>query len=815
MYKFTSRAQKALEISNEIAIEFGHNYIGTEHILYGLAKEGSGVASKVLEEQNILPEDILNKIEELIGRESQVMAGTIGFTPRTKRVIENAFREAKRLGSDYIGTEHLLMGIMREGDSVAVRILLDLNLNVEKLYGEIMKVLNEYETGNTSTKTSSNKTHTSFNSTPTLNQFGNDLTKQAEEGKLDPVIGRKSETERVIQILSRRTKNNPCLIGEPGVGKTAVVEGLAEKIIEGNVPEILKNKRVVSIDMSSMVAGAKYRGDFEERIKKSLNEAKKAGDVILFIDEIHTIVGAGSAEGAIDAANILKPLLARGDIQVIGATTLNEYRKYIEKDSALERRFLPITVHEPTVEDTIEILIGIRDKYEAHHNVNISDEAIKSAVELSVRYINDRFLPDKAIDVIDEAASRTRLASYTEPDKLKKAEELLKNIVKEKEDAINVQDFEKAAVLREKEKAEREKLEKEREKWKEKNSKKIINITEEDIANVISNWTGIPATKISQTETEKLKKLEETLHKRVIGQEEAVTAIAKAIRRGRVGLKDPKRPIGSFLFLGPTGVGKTELSKALAEALFGNEEAMIRVDMSEFMEGHSVSKLIGSPPGYVGYDEGGGLTEKIRRKPYSVILFDEIEKAHPDVMNILLQILEDGRLTDATGRTVDFKNSVIIMTSNVGARLIADNKKLGFETGQEDEEKKQYEETKKQVMGELKKTFRPEFINRIDEIIVFHKLTGKEIDRIIELMLAETKKRLQAEGIEITIDNSVKELIAKKGTDTTYGARPLRRAIQSILEDKLAEKILDGNLKSGIKAKVSAKDDEIVVKAKS
>ena len=815
MYKFTSRAQKALEISNETAIEFGHNYIGTEHVLYGLAKEGSGVASKVLEEQQILPDDILRKIEELIGREETTLEGTVGFTPRTKRVIENAFREAKRLGSDYIGTEHLLIGIMREGDSVAVRILLDLNLNVEKLYGEIIKVLNEYENGNNTEKTSNSKANTSFNSTPTLNQFGNDLTKQAGEGKLDPVIGRKSETERVIQILSRRTKNNPCLIGEPGVGKTAVVEGLAEKIIEGNVPELLKNKRVVSIDMSSMVAGAKYRGDFEERIKKSLNEAKKAGDVILFIDEIHTIVGAGSAEGAIDAANILKPLLARGEIQVIGATTLNEYRKYIEKDSALERRFQPIMVNEPKQEDTIEILKGIRDKYEAHHNVKISDEAIKSAVDLSIRYINDRFLPDKAIDVLDEAASRTRLASYTEPEKLKKAEEQLKNIVKEKEEAINVQDFEKAAVLRDKEKAEREKIEKEREKWKDKSVKKIINITEEDIANVIANWTGIPATKISQTENEKLKKLEETLHKRVIGQEEAVTAIAKAIRRGRVGLKDPKRPIGSFLFLGPTGVGKTELSKALAEALFGNEDSMIRVDMSEFMEGHSVSKLIGSPPGYVGYDEGGGLTEKIRRKPYSVILFDEIEKAHPDVMNILLQILEDGRLTDATGRTVDFKNSVIIMTSNVGARLIAENKKLGFETGKEDEEKKQYEETKKQVMGELKKTFRPEFINRIDEIIVFHKLTEKEIDKIIELMLEETKKRLKAEGIEITIDKSVKELIAKKGTDTTYGARPLRRAIQSFLEDKLAEEILDGNLKAGIKANVSAKEEEIIVKARS
>ena len=816
-YKFTSRAQKALEMADEIAVELGHNYVGTEHILYGLAKEGSGVASKVLEEQNITADDILVKIEELIGREENQGQGTLGFTPRTKRVIENSFREAKRLGSDYIGTEHLLIGLLREGDSVAVRILLDLDLNIEKLYTEIIKVLNEYDGSNTNEKSSKEKTHTSFNSTPTLNQFGNDLTKQAEEGRLDPVIGRKSETERVVQILSRRTKNNPCLIGEPGVGKTAVVEGLAEKIISGNVPEILKNKRVVSIDISSMVAGAKYRGDFEERIKKSLNEAKKAGDVILFIDEIHTIVGAGSAEGAIDAANILKPLLARGEIQVIGATTLNEYRKYIEKDSALERRFQPIMVSEPSSEDTIQILKGIRDKYEAHHNVKISDEAIKQAVELSVRYINDRFLPDKAIDVIDEASSRARLASYTQPEKLKKLEEDLQAIAKEKEEAIAVQDFEKAAVLRDKERTEKEKIEKEREKWKEKSSKKVINITEEDIANVISNWTGIPATKISQTENEKLKKLEETLHKRVIGQEEAVTAVSKAIRRGRVGLKDPKRPIGSFLFLGPTGVGKTELSKALAEAMFGNEDSMIRVDMSEFMEGHSVSKLIGSPPGYVGYDEGGGLTEKIRRKPYSVILFDEIEKAHPDVMNILLQILEDGRLTDASGRTVDFKNSVIIMTSNVGARLIAENKTLGFgvpDNNKEKEELNKYEETKKQVMAELKKTFRPEFINRIDEIIVFHKLTKTEIDQIIDLMLKETKKRLETQGIEISLDKSVKELIAKKGTDEAYGARPLRRAIQSYLEDKLAEAILDGKLVKGVKAKVLAKDDIIEIKTK-
>ena len=814
-YKFTNRAQKALELAERIAMDLGHNYIGTEHLLYGLAKEGTGVASKVLEEQNITAEDILSKIEELIGREVSPVTATMGFTPRTKRVIENSFRESKRLGSNYIGTEHILIGLMREADSIAVKILLDLNLNVEKLYNEIIKVINEYENNsNTAQKNSNDKTKTSYNSTTTLNQFGTDLTKQAEEGKLDPVIGRKNETERVIQILSRRTKNNPCLIGEPGVGKTAVVEGLAQKIIEGNIPETLKGKRVVSIDISSMVAGAKYRGDFEERIKKSLNEAKKAGDVILFIDEIHTIVGAGSAEGAIDAANILKPLLARGEIQVIGATTLNEYRKYIEKDSALERRFQPIMVNEPSREDTIQIIKGIRDKYEAHHNVKISDSAIEIAVDLSIRYINDRFLPDKAIDVIDEASSKARLASYTEPDKLKKLEDALNEIVKEKEEAIAIQDFEKAAILRDKERTEKAKIENEREKWKEKSSKKVINITEEDIANVIANWTGIPATKISQTENEKLRKLEDILHKRVIGQEEAVVAVAKAMRRGRVGLKDPKRPIGSFLFLGPTGVGKTELSKALAEALFGNEDAMIRVDMSEFMESHSVSKLIGSPPGYVGYDEAGGLTEKVRRKPYSVILFDEIEKAHPDVMNILLQILEDGRLTDAQGRTVDFKNSVIIMTSNVGARIIAENKLLGFGTPEKEKEEKTYEDTKKNVMAELKKTFRPEFINRIDEIIVFHKLTKTEIGKIIDLMLGETKKRLEAKNIKITLDESVKELIAKKGTDESYGARPLRRAIQSYLEDNLAEAILDGKLANGTKAKVSAENDEIIIKAK-
>lgn len=658
IYKFTKRAEKAIEIANEIAMEFGHNYIGTEHLLYGLLKEGSGVASKVLENQGLTEMKVEEQIDLLVGKNIQIDANSvIGFTPRTKRVIENAFREAKKLGSDYIGTEHLLIGIMREGDSIAVRIMINLNLNPQKLYNEVIRVLNDdmIEPNGIDKKNTSSKSLGSYNQTQTLNQFGTDLTKSAIEGKLDPVIGRKEEIERVIQILSRRMKNNPCLIGEPGVGKTAVVEGLAQKIIAEDVPEILKGKRVVTLDISSMVAGAKYRGDFEDRIKKCLSEVKKVGDIILFIDEIHTIVGAGSAEGAVDAANILKPSLSRGEIQLIGATTLNEYRKYIEKDSALERRFSPVTINEPNVEDTIKILEGLRDKYEAHHNIKITKEAIKSAVELSTRYINDRFLPDKAIDLIDEAASKVRMRTYTEPDNLKKLQEELESIQKEKEDAIYAQDFEKAASLRDKQHQKQEKLEKEKQKWENKNSKEVVELTEEDIAEVISSLTKIPLKKLTQNENEKLRNLEKTLHERVIGQNEAIEAVAKAIRRGRVGLKDPNRPIGSFLFLGPTGVGKTEVSKALAENLFGNEESMIRIDMSEYMEGHSVSKLIGSPPGYVGYDEGGQLTEKIRRNPYSVILFDEIEKAHPDVMNMLLQILDDGRLTDSNRKTCKFQ----------------------------------------------------------------------------------------------------------------------------------------------------------------
>ena len=647
IYKFTARAKKAIELAQNEAMALGHSYIGSEHILYGLIKEGAGVASRVLENQDITPEDVENKIIEMIGKEAFSQIETLGFTPRSKKILENSFIEAKKLGYDYIGTEHLLMGILREGDSIAVRILIDLDVDLPKIYNEIVNVINEVE--DVKGQSGGNRNvRSSFNSTPTLNQFGEDLTKKALDGKLDPVVGRNVEIERVIQILSRRTKNNPCLIGEPGVGKTAIVEGLAQKINSGDVPELLKNKRVVSMDISGMVAGAKYRGDFEERIKKALGEVKKAGDVILFIDEIHTIVGAGSAEGAIDAANILKPMLARGEIQLVGATTIEEYRKYIEKDTALERRFSPVTVNEPSVKDTITILKGIRDKYEAHHNVKITDEAIEAAVNLSVRYINDRYLPDKAIDLIDEASSKARLKTYTEPDSLKKMQEEIERLDKDKEEAVISQKFEKAAALRDEEKTLKEKFEKEQKKWKNKNTKTMVTITEENIADVIALWTGIPVKKITEDENERLRNLEKSLHERVIGQDEAVEAVAKAIRRSRVGLKDQNRPIGSFLFLGPTGVGKTELSKALAESLFGDESSLIRVDMSEFMEPHSVSKLIGSPPGYVGFEEGGQLTEKIRRKPYSVILFDEIEKAHPDVMNMLLQILDDGRLTDST-----------------------------------------------------------------------------------------------------------------------------------------------------------------------
>ncbi len=810
-YKFTARAEKALELAQDLAMELGHNYIGTEHILYGLVAEGTGVASQVLLSQDIDTDSIKNEIIEIVGTGTPIDdPEEIGFTPRSKRVIETAFMDARGMGSAYIGTEHVLIGILKEGDSVAARILLDLSSDPQKLYNETVKIVNE-ENSNEDEEEESRTNKSSYNSTPTLNQFGTDLTKRAKDGKLDPVIGRKTEIQRVIEILSRRTKNNPCLIGEPGVGKTAVVEGLAEKIVAGDVPEGLKGKRVVSVDMASMVAGAKYRGDFEERIKKMLGEVQKAKDVILFIDEIHTIVGAGSAEGAVDAANILKPLLARGEIQLVGATTLKEYRKFIEKDAALERRFSQVVVQEPSEEESLQILQGLRDKYEAHHNVKISDEAIKACVELSSRYINDRFLPDKAIDLMDEAASRLRMKTYMEPDSFKSIQDEIEKLDKEKEDAIRVQDFEKAAKLRDEENAKKKELESKRKDWKTQNSKAILTLQYENIAEVVAAWTGIPVSKVSENESEKLKKLEANLHNRVIGQNEAVEAVAKAIKRSRLGLKDPNKPIGSFLFLGPTGVGKTELSKALAESLFGTEDSLIRIDMSEYMESQSTAKLIGAPPGYVGYDEAGQLTEKVRRRPYSVILFDEIEKAHPDVMNSLLQVLDDGRLTDSQGRTVNFKNTIIIMTSNEGARAITDKKRLGFTSAaDESDEKKKYEETKKEVMAELKKDFKPEFLNRIDDIIVFHKLNSTDIRQIVDLMLNNVVKLMDKQGIKVEIDDGAKDLVAKAGTDESYGARPLRRAIQSMVEDKIAEAILDGKVKD--KALVTTNGEEIEIK---
>ena len=809
IYKFTNKAKKVIEIANDISIELGHKYIGTEHILYGLVKEGEGIAAKVLMNKGITEDKVIKKTEEMLGRGKQIKE-SMGFTPRSKKVLENAFLEAKRVGYNFIGTEHLLLAILKEEDCIAVKIITELNIEISKIYTEIARVINEEENQDINKEITKGKG--SFALTPTLNQFGEDITLKAEEGKYDNIIGREQEIERIIQILSRRTKNNPCLIGEPGVGKTAIIEGLAEKIVNGDVPEILKEKRIVNVDISGMVAGAKYRGDFEERIKKALNEVKKVGDVILFIDEVHTIVGAGAAEGAIDAANILKPLLARGEIQLIGATTIEEYRKYIEKDSALERRFSPVNVEQPSEKETIEILKGIRDKYEAHHNVKITDEAIETAVKLSSRYITDRFLPDKAIDLIDESASQVRMKIYNEPDEIKMLQEKIDIIMKEKEEAIYNQEFEKAATIRDEEKELKDRLEKSLNLWRKKKTKDIIEITEDNITEVISKWTGIPVQKLSQDDNEKLKNLEEKLHERIIGQDEAVKAVAKAIRRGRVGLKDPKRPIGSFLFLGPTGVGKTELSKAISEILFENENAMIRLDMSEYMEPHSVSKLIGSPPGYIGFDNGGQLTEKIRRKPYSVILFDEIEKAHPDVMNLLLQILEDGRLTDSQGREVNFKNTVIIMTSNLGARHITEKKTLGFgETSKENEE---YEEIKKEVIKELKRELRPEFINRIDEIIVFHKLNDEDMKKIAQIMLKQVENRLKEQKFLIEIDESVASLIIDKGIDKTFGARPLRRTIQNLIEDKISEEILDGKLNKNKKSTINVVENEIVVNQK-
>ena len=802
---FTEKANKALNLAVQSAEQFGHSYVGTEHVLLGLLQEGSGVAYAALTSCGVTADSISQRVQanEIGGAPTHLTADA--FTPRTKRVLRSAVAVAARVGSSYVGTEHLLIALVSDSDSYAVGFLNEAGVSMQALVQAIQNRLGGKSNPNGGFQNggfqSGGYPGEGFdpNGNPqeggsALDKFGRDLTKAAKNGEIDPVIGREKEIERVIQILSRRTKNNPVLIGEPGVGKTAVAEGLALEISKGNVPEILRDKRVVSLDLTGMVAGAKYRGDFEERIKAAIDEVKSSGNTILFIDELHTIIGAGAAEGSADAANILKPSLARGDFQVIGATTLNEYRKYIEKDAALERRFQPVKVGEPTQEQAVEILKGLRDSYEAHHKVKITDEAIEAAVKLSSRYIADRYLPDKAIDLIDEGASKVRLAAMTSPDNVKDLEDKVKNLENEKASAVNEQDFERAAKLRDEQKRVQAELDEAKKSWQERREDKCGEVDAEIIAKIVSDWTGIPVVQLTKEESDRLLHMEEVLHERVVGQNEAVTAVAKAIRRGRVGLKDPKRPVGSFIFLGPTGVGKTELCKALAQAMFGDENAMLRLDMSEYMEKHTVSKLIGSPPGYVGFDEGGQLTEKVRRKPYSVVLFDEIEKAHPDVFNMLLQILEDGRLTDSQGRTVDFKNTVIIMTSNVGARMITDKQKsLGF--AQEEKAQKQ-EDIRSLVMGELKKVFRPEFLNRVDDIIVFNKLTQDEIKQIAGKMLETLSKRLAAMDITITFTDAAITAIADKGFDDSYGARPLRRAIQSEIEDVLSEKLLDGEIKA-------------------
>lgn len=795
---FTEKANKALNLAIESAEEMRHNYVGTEHILYGLVKEGSGVAATALNECGVTEDALREKLESINGTMSLVELTPDDFTPRTKRVLRAAVIISSKTGYTYVGTEHLLLAILSESDSYAVAFLEELGVSVERLAQAVSKGMQggaEEGFGGFENESAPNGSQKRGSA---LDKFGRDLTQAAKNGEIDPVIGREKEIQRVIQILSRRTKNNPVLIGEPGVGKTAVAEGLALEIAKGNVPEILKDKRVVSLDLTGMVAGAKYRGDFEERIKAAIDEVKKSKNTILFIDELHTIVGAGAAEGSADAANILKPSLARGDFQVIGATTLNEYRKYIEKDAALERRFQPVKVGEPTPEQAVQILKGLRDSYEAHHKVKITDEAINAAVTLSSRYIADRYLPDKAIDLIDEGASKVRLASLTSPDNVKELEDEIADYEKEKASAINEQDFERAARLRDEQKELQTKLDDAKKKWQEQQKGNSGEVTAEDIAKIVSEWTGIPVVQLTKEESERLLNMENVLHERVIGQSEAVTAIAKAIRRGRVGLKDPKRPVGSFIFLGPTGVGKTELCKALAEAMFGDENAMLRLDMSEYMEKHTVSKLIGSPPGYVGFEEGGQLTEKVRRKPYSVVLFDEIEKAHPDVFNMLLQILEDGRLTDSQGRTVDFKNTIIIMTSNVGARLITEKQSsLGFNSENENAEESEKKDIKELVTGELRKVFRPEFLNRVDDIIVFNKLNKDEIKQIAVKMLKTLENRLDKMNIKISFtDNAISE-IADKGFDENYGARPLRRAIQNEIEDPLSEQMLEGKVKDG------------------
>ncbi|MEC5425611.1 ATP-dependent protease ATP-binding subunit ClpC [Virgibacillus sp. C22-A2] len=792
--RFTERAQKVLALSQEEAVRLGHNNIGTEHILLGLVREGEGIAAKALQSLGLEVPKIQEEVEKLIGVGKQPMQ-SIHYTPRAKKVVELSQDEARKLGHSYVGTEHILLGLIREGEGVAARVLNNLGVSLNKARQQVLQLLgsNDSQAGRQGRGQQSSAT------TPTLDSLARDLTVSAKEGNIDPVIGRGKEIERVIQVLSRRTKNNPVLIGEPGVGKTAVAEGLAQQIIDNEVPETLRDKRVMTLDMGTVVAGTKYRGEFEDRLKKVMEEIRQAGNIILFIDELHTLIGAGGAEGAIDASNILKPSLARGELQCIGATTLDEYRKYIEKDAALERRFQPIQVDEPTLDETIQILRGLRDRYEAHHRVTITDEAVEAAVNFSNRYITDRFLPDKAIDLIDEAGSKVRLRSYTVPPNLKELEQKLEEVRKEKDAAVQSQEFEKAASLRDSEQRLREELEETKNKWKEKQGQTDSEVTVEDIASVVSIWTGVPVSKLTKDETERLLNMEETLHNRVIGQKEAVNAVSKAIRRARAGLKDPKRPIGSFIFLGPTGVGKTELARALAETMFADEDAMIRIDMSEYMEKHSTSRLVGSPPGYVGYEEGGQLTEKVRRKPYSVVLLDEVEKAHPEVFNILLQVLEDGRLTDSKGRLIDFRNTVLIMTSNVGASELKRNKFVGFNLGEEGQE---YDDMKAKVTDEMKKAFRPEFLNRIDEMIVFHSLERKHMKDIVTLMVNQLQKRLKNQDIDLTLTDKAIEKIATDGFDPEYGARPLRRAIQKNIEDLLSEELLKETIAIGEKVKV-------------
>lgn len=802
--KFTNKAQEVLKRAQEAALKLGNKYVGTEHILLGLTLVSDSVAAKALESQGVTYHQVMDKIQSMTGGTSAYYIPA-DFTPRAKRVVESSVQEAFRMGTGYVGTEHILIALIRENDNIAVRIMVSLDLNLQRLYDDIMNMLGEGEDQNSSAcGMNSQGEKQEKSATETLDKFSRDMTALAKKNKFDPIVGRDKEIERIVQILSRRTKNNPCLVGDPGVGKTAIVEGLAQKIAEGNVPDTLKNKRIVGLDLSAMVAGSKYRGEFEERMKKAMDEVKADGNIILFVDEIHTIIGAGAAEGAIDASNILKPALSRGEIQLIGATTLEEYRKHIEKDAAFERRFQPVKVEEPDEQAAVAMLKALRDKYEMHHKVTISDDAIEAAVKLSSRYVSDRFLPDKAIDLIDEAASRLRLKTFSAPDNVAEMEEKLAEMEKEKEAAIKTEEFEKAAEIKRAQDALRAQWKEAKKEWENNHENQAQVVTREEVAEVVSVWTGVPLQSLQEEESQRLLHLEDTLHQRVIGQSEAVKALAKAIRRGRVGLKDPNRPIGSFLFLGPTGVGKTELSKALAEALFGDEDAMIRIDMSEYMEKHSVSRMVGSPPGYVGYEEGGQLSEKVRRNPYSVVLFDEIEKASPDVFNVLLQVLDDGHITDGQGRKVDFKNTVIIMASNAGARSIVEPKRVGF-TSMETEEQS-YQNMKKNVMEEVRHIFKPEFLNRIDDMIVFHSLTQEDILEIVKLMTKTVSKRIKENmDITVTFTDKALEKIAEEGYDKAFGARPLRRAIQSRIEDAFAEEYLMGNFKAGDKVSVGLK----------